>query len=91
MALARLLTPMQQEMGWSQAWMTGAFSVAMLVSGVVAVPVGRWLDRHGARGLMTLGSCLGSGRRDRLGTGADAGWFLSAVGSDWGDHGDGAV
>ncbi len=53
-----LLTPMQQEMGWSQAWMTGAFSVALLVSGVVAVPVGRWLDQHGARGLMTLGSCL---------------------------------
>jgi MFS family permease len=30
----------------------------LLISGIAAVPVGRWLDRHGARGLMTLGSCL---------------------------------
>jgi MFS family permease len=29
-----------------------------LVSGIMAVPVGRWLDRYGARGLMTVGSCL---------------------------------
>jgi MFS family permease len=30
----------------------------LLISGFAGVPVGRWLDRHGARGLMTLGSCL---------------------------------
>jgi MFS family permease len=30
----------------------------LLISGITAVPVGRWLDRHDARGLMTLGSCL---------------------------------
>jgi len=27
---------------------------------VAAIPVGRWIDRHGARTLMTLGSCLGT-------------------------------
>ncbi|MBX3010030.1 MAG: MFS transporter [Caldilineaceae bacterium] len=53
-----LLTPIQQEMGWSQAQLTGAFSFMMLVSGLAGVPIGHWLDRHGARGLMTLGSCL---------------------------------
>jgi MFS family permease len=53
-----MLTPIQQELGWSQAELTGAFSLMLLVSGLTAVPVGRWLDRHGARGLMTLGSCL---------------------------------
>ena len=53
-----MLTPTQQEMGWSQAQMTGAFSLMLLVSGLAAIPVGRWLDRYGARGLMTLGSCL---------------------------------
>lgn len=53
-----MLTPMQQEMGWSQAQLTGAFSLMLLISGIASVPVGRWLDRHGARGLMTLGSCL---------------------------------
>lgn len=53
-----MLTPTQQEMGWSQAQLTGAFSLMLLISGIAAVPVGRWLDRHGARGLMTVGSCL---------------------------------
>lgn len=53
-----LLTPTQQELGWSQAEMTGAFSLMLLISGLAAVPVGQWLDRHGARGLMTVGSCL---------------------------------
>lgn len=48
---------MQQELGWSRAAITGAFSLALLMSGVVAVPVGRWLDRYGPRMLMTIGSC----------------------------------
>lgn len=53
-----MLTPMQAETHWSRAALTGAFSLALLVSGITAVPVGRWLDQHGARGVMTLGSCL---------------------------------
>ena len=40
--------------------MTGAFSIALLLAGLAAVPVGRWLDRHGPRLLMTVGSCIGS-------------------------------
>jgi MFS family permease len=50
------LAPMQAELGWSRGDMTGAFSVALLVAGLTAVPVGRWLDRHGPRLLMTVGS-----------------------------------
>lgn len=50
------LAPMQAELGWSRTAMTGAFSLASLVSGFAAVPAGRWVDRHGARGLMTAGS-----------------------------------
>lgn len=57
-AFSVLLTPMQQELGWPQAHFTGAFSLALFISGIVALPIGRWLDQHGARGLMTLGSCL---------------------------------
>lgn len=53
-----MITPTQAELGWSRAEVTGAFSLAMLISGLAALPMGRWLDRHGARGLMTLGSCL---------------------------------
>ena len=57
-AFAVFITPMGAELGWSKARITGAFSVAQLVAGVTAVPLGRWVDRHGARGVMTSGSIL---------------------------------
>ncbi len=50
------ITPMGRDLGWSRAAITGAFSLGLLVSGVVGLGVGRWLDRHGARALMTVGS-----------------------------------
>jgi MFS family permease len=55
-AFGVFLVPMQQELGWSRTALTGAYSLAIIVSGVAAIPVGRWLDRHGARALMTTGA-----------------------------------
>jgi len=55
-----LLAPMEQEMGWSRAQSAAAFSIALLVAAVGAVPAGRWVDRGGARLMMTLGSCAGT-------------------------------
>jgi MFS family permease len=55
-AFGVFLLPMQQELGWSRTALTGAYSLAIIVSGVAAIPVGRWLDRHGARALMTTGA-----------------------------------
>jgi MFS family permease len=52
------IAPMGAELGWSTAAVTGAFSLATLVSAAAAVPAGRWVDRHGPRGLMTVGSVL---------------------------------
>jgi MFS family permease len=52
------LRPMEQDLGASRIAVTGAFSVGLGVSALAALPVGRWIDRHGARGLMTAGSCL---------------------------------
>jgi MFS family permease len=52
------IAPMGAELGWSMAAVTGAFSLATLVSAAAAVPAGRWVDRHGPRGLMTTGSVL---------------------------------
>ncbi len=54
------LGPMSKELGWSRTELTGAFSLALLVSGFIGVPVGRVLDRHGTRVLMTAGSCAAS-------------------------------
>ena len=56
-AFGILLAPMEREMGWSRAESTAAFSIALLVSAAFAVPAGRWVDRGGARVMMTLGSC----------------------------------
>ena len=55
---AVLMPSMEAELGWSRVAMTGAFSLALLLAGLAAPLFGRWLDRRGARMLMTLGSCL---------------------------------
>jgi MFS family permease len=55
-AITVFLRPMGDELGWSRSQMTGAFSLALLISGLSAIPIGRWLDRHGTRLLMTAGS-----------------------------------
>ncbi len=59
-AFSVFLVPMQAELGWSAGSLTGAYSLALLVSGLAALPVGRWLDRHGSRALMTAGSVGGT-------------------------------
>ena len=59
-AFAVFQVPMQNELGWSKSELTGAFSLALATSALAAFPVGRWLDRHSPRPLMTLGSVLGS-------------------------------
>jgi len=51
------LKPIGGDVGWSRAAMTGAFSLALACSGVAGLFVGRWVDRHGPRLLMTAGSC----------------------------------
>ncbi len=57
-AFSVFIEPMQTELDWSRNQLTAAFSIALLTSGLAAVPVGRWLDRHGPRLLMTVGSAL---------------------------------
>jgi MFS family permease len=57
-AFSVFVAPMQAELDWSTVELTGAYSLALLCSGLAAVPVGRWLDRRGPRLLMTLGSLL---------------------------------
>ena len=59
-AFAVFLVPMQRELGYSAAELTGAFSVALLVAGVAGIGVGRFLDRHSPRALMTVGSVAGA-------------------------------
>src|SRR5688572_13616062 len=55
-AFSVFLTPMETALGWTRAELTGGFSLALLVMGAMAFPVGAWIDRHGARLMMTAGS-----------------------------------
>jgi MFS family permease len=54
------VVPMAGELGWSRTAINGALSLGLLVSGVAAYPVGAWIDRHGGRWVMSLGSALGA-------------------------------
>jgi MFS family permease len=58
-AFAAFLVPMQHDLGYSAAQLTGAFSLALGISAVSGIAVGRYLDRHSPRGLMTAGSIAG--------------------------------
>ncbi|MQA12144.1 MAG: MFS transporter [Pseudonocardiaceae bacterium] len=57
-AFSVFVVPMHAELGWAPAELNGGYTAGVAVSGLVAIPVGRWLQRHGARGLMTAGSVL---------------------------------
>jgi MFS family permease len=59
-AFAVFLPTIQHSLGWSRTALTGAFSVALATSALAAFPVGRWLDRHSSRPLLTLGSLAGA-------------------------------
>jgi len=52
------VVPMESELGWSRTEINGVLSFGLLTSGFAAYPVGAWIDRHGGRAVMTLGSLL---------------------------------
>ena len=58
-AFSVLLTPIATDLHTSTAAVTGALTTSIVVAAGAAIPVGRWLDRHGGRALMTGGSALG--------------------------------
>ena len=55
-AIGVFLPVMRRDAGFSLGALSGAVSLAIAVSGVFAPLSGAWLDRHGARALMTIGS-----------------------------------
>jgi MFS family permease len=55
-AFSVLLQPIAADLHTSTTVVTGALTASILAAVAMAVPVGRWLDRHGGRGLMTTGS-----------------------------------
>jgi hypothetical protein len=58
-AFAVFLLPMRRELGFSTSELTGAFSLALLISGMAGIGVGRYLDGRSPRALMTAASAAG--------------------------------
>jgi MFS family permease len=54
-----MLTSLTRDTGWSTATAMAAFSTGAITSAVAGVPVGRLIDAHGPRPVMTTGSVLG--------------------------------
>lgn len=53
-----LMEPVEAALGMSRAESSLAFSLALLMEGLLAYPVGRWIDRGHERAVMTGGSLL---------------------------------
>src|SRR3954453_21034980 len=52
------LAAITADTGWSAPATTAAVSAGLVVSALAGIPVGRWLDSHGPRRVMTAGSAL---------------------------------
>lgn len=63
--------------GWSTPAITAALSISQLVAALVGIPVGRWLDQHGPRGVMTAGSLLGVPAVVVVATAQHLTWFFA--------------
>ena len=55
-----LMLPLQRDLGADKSVIVGAFSGALLISGLLAPSVGALIDRRGGRSLMAAGSLLGA-------------------------------
>ncbi len=55
---ALLMAPIERELGLSRAQASLGFSLALLAEGLLAYPVGRWIDQGHERVVMTGGSLL---------------------------------
>jgi MFS family permease len=55
---ALLLEPVERELGLTRAQSSLGFSLALLAEGLLAYPVGRWIDQGHERAVMTGGSLL---------------------------------
>ncbi len=57
-SLGVLAKPISDDPGWSRGLVFLGFTVALLAMGIVSTSVGRAIDRHGGRAVMTLGTVL---------------------------------
>src|SRR5688572_14592109 len=73
-----LAPAMIADTGWSASTVTAAFSFGLIVSALVGIPVGRWLDRFGPRRLMTAGSLIAVPAVAGIAAAPTVPWFFAA-------------
>ncbi|NUW30962.1 MFS transporter [Nonomuraea sp. SMC257] len=73
-----VLTELVRDTGWPMTTAMGAFSAGLLTSAAFGAPVGRILDRHGPRRVMTTGSVLGTGALLAVAAAPGLPWFVAA-------------
>nr|QEO75048.1 hypothetical protein [uncultured bacterium] len=73
-----LLPTISSRTGWSLAAITAGFSASQIVAGLVGIPVGKLLDRHGPRAIMTTGSIVAVFALVALATAESLVWFTAA-------------
>lgn len=53
-----LVVPLDATFGWGRASISGAYTLGLIVAGLLGMPIGALVDRWGARLLMSAGSAL---------------------------------
>lgn len=67
-AFTVVVGPMQAATGWERTFLNLGLSLGLLAWGLCAYPVGLYIQRRGARGVMTLASAAGSAALVLMGT-----------------------
>ena len=57
-AFSVLVVPVGQGLGWSRTELSLSYAIALVVSGLLGYPIGRWVDRNGARAVLASGAIL---------------------------------
>jgi predicted MFS family arabinose efflux permease len=83
-AIAVLSAPMRAELQMTEPVFFAAFTLSLLVSGLVAPTIGRWIDTRGARGVMSGGSLLAAAAFVLLATATGSvayflGWIVAGL------------
>lgn len=73
-----LAPDISHDTGWSTGAITAAFSAALVLAALGGIPLGRALDRHGPRLIMTGGSLLGVLAVAGLAAAPNPFWFAAA-------------
>ncbi|KAA1425522.1 MFS transporter [Mumia zhuanghuii] len=73
-----VLADLVADTGWPMGAVVAAFSLSQVVAGVTGVGVGRWIDAHGPRGVMTAGSGLAVVAVAGMAATQNLAWFVAA-------------